>query len=66
MTTGEKKKQHGMLIRTAIHDFLWSEDTGLPVDSFTEEDVKTKAEIVFLHVFRIYPELPSPIYVDVL
>lgn len=49
-------------VRTAIHDFLWSEDTGLPVDSFTEEDVKTKAEIVFQHVFRVYPKLPSPIY----
>lgn len=49
-------------VRTTIHDFLWSEDTGLPIDSFSEDDVKKKADVIFQHVFRVYPKLPSPIY----
>ena len=47
-------------VRQAIHDFLWSEDTGLPVDCFAEKDVEVKAEEVFRHIYRAYPTLPSP------
>lgn len=49
-------------VRITIHDYLWSEDTGLPIDSFSEDDVKKKADVIFQHVFRVYPMLPSPIY----
>ena len=35
---------------------------GLPVESYTEEDVNEKAEEVFRHVYRAYPTLPSPFY----
>jgi type I restriction enzyme R subunit len=49
-------------VRLAIRDFLWSEDTGLPVSSYTDVDVNTKAEEVFVHIFRVYPTLPSPYY----
>jgi type I restriction enzyme R subunit len=49
-------------VRLAIRDFLWSEETGLPLNSYTEADVKTKAEEVFVHIFRTYPTLPSPYY----
>lgn len=49
-------------VRVAIKDFLWSDDTGLPVDSYTEDEVTAKAEDVFVHVFRAYPKLPSPVY----
>ncbi|HGG60707.1 MAG TPA: type I restriction endonuclease subunit R [Gammaproteobacteria bacterium] len=45
-----------------IRDYLWSDDTGLPVEAYTEEDVNEKAEDVFRHIYRAYPELPSPIY----
>ena len=48
-----------------ISDYLWSDKTGLPPDSYTEEDVKEKAEEVYRHVFRVYPTLPSPYYPDV-
>ena len=34
-------------VRVAIHDFLWNEDTGLPVDAYTEEEVSIKSEDVF-------------------
>ncbi|HFD80612.1 MAG TPA: DUF3387 domain-containing protein, partial [Gammaproteobacteria bacterium] len=49
-------------VRITIRDHLWSEDTGLPVEAYTEEDVNEKAEEVFRHVYRAYPELPSPFY----
>lgn len=49
-------------VRTAIQDYLWDERTGLPVESFTEEDVVDMAGEVFRHVYRAYPTLPSPYY----
>ncbi len=49
-------------VRITIRDHLWSDDTGLPVDTYTEEDVDKKAEDIFRHVFRAYPTLPSPFY----
>ena len=49
-------------VRIAIRDFLWSDQTGLPVDEYTEDDVALKAEAVFRHVFRAYPAVPSPYY----
>jgi len=33
----------------AIRDFLWSEETGLPVESYTKADVSVKADEVFRH-----------------
>lgn len=49
-------------VRVTIHDHLWSDDTGLPVDVYTEEDVDEKSKDVFRHVYRAYPTLPSPYY----
>ncbi len=49
-------------VRITIRDHLWSDDTGLPVEAYSEEDVNEKAEEVFRHVYRAYPELPSPFY----
>jgi len=49
-------------VLVSIRNYLYSEDTGLPVKSYTEEEVKKKAEIVYEHVYRVYPEIPSPYY----
>ena len=49
-------------VRVAIRDFLWSEETGLPVKCYSEDDVETKTEDVFRHVYRVYPTVPSPYY----
>lgn len=49
-------------VRVTIRDFLWSDNTGLPVDLYAEDDVAQKAEDVFRHVFWAYPTLPSPYY----
>ncbi|RZB36128.1 MAG: type I restriction enzyme, R subunit [Desulfobacteraceae bacterium Eth-SRB2] len=52
-------------VRIAIKDFLWSDETGLPVDAYDEDEVHIKAEEVFVHVFRAYPTVPSPYYAAV-
>lgn len=48
-------------VRVAIHDFLWSDETGLP-DDYSKDEVGTKTDDVFRHVFRVYPTVPSPYY----
>ena len=49
-------------VRVTIQDFLWRDETGLPVDSYTEGDVMARTDEVFRHVFRAYPTVPSPYY----
>lgn len=51
-------------VRQAIRDFLYEEKTGLPVDSYTEDEVFEKADNVFQHVFRVYPTVPSPYFAE--
>lgn len=45
-----------------IRDYLYSDETGLPVESYSEEEVSQKTAAVFEHVFRVYPTLPSPFF----
>jgi len=49
-------------VHIAIHDFLWSDETGLPTDSYTEDDIAVISDNVYRHMFRAYPEVPSPCY----
>jgi len=49
-------------VRVAISNFLWSDETGLPIDRYDENDVTQKADDVFRHVYWAYPRLPSPYY----
>ncbi|MCA1795307.1 MAG: DUF3387 domain-containing protein [Desulfobacteraceae bacterium] len=49
-------------VRLTIQDFLWEETTGLPVEHYTDHDVKIRTEEIFRHVYRVYPVLPSPFY----
>ena len=49
-------------VQIAIHDFLWSDQTGLPTDSYTDDDITVISDNVYRHVFRAYPEVPSPYY----
>jgi len=51
-------------VRVTIRDFLWSDKTGLPVESYTEDDVKTISNEVFRHVYRVCPSVPSPCYAE--
>ena len=49
-------------VQSTIHNFLWSDATGLPLPAYSEEEVNEKTSEVFKHVFRVYPTLPSPYY----
>lgn len=47
-------------VRVAIHGFLYSDRTGLPVDRYTGADVEERTDAVNAHVYRVYAALPSP------
>ena len=49
-------------VRQAILDFLWDETAGLPVSHYSPQEVQSRADEVYRHVFRVYPRLPSPCY----
>ena len=49
-------------VRITIHDFLYSDKTGLPLPLYPENEVKKRAEDIYRHVFRAYPTIPSPFY----
>ena len=49
-------------VEITIHNHLFSDDTGLPVDGYDEEEVQARTSAVFRHVLRVYPTLPSPFF----
>jgi len=49
-------------VRITIRDFLWNDQTGLPTESYAEEEIDLKTDAVFRHIYWAYPRLPSPIY----
>ena len=51
-------------VKGEIQDFLWSDVTGLPPDTYTDDDVQVRVDDVFRHVYRAYPTVPSPYYVS--
>jgi len=46
-------------VKVEIRDFLWSEETGLPVECYAEHEVAEKAEQVYLHIFNACSSSPS-------
>lgn len=58
----QQKESARDAVKQQIFDFLYDDKTGLPVDQYEDEDIKNITDRVFLHVYRAYPELPSPIY----
>ncbi len=51
-------------IETFIYDYLYSEDTGLPVDEYEPSDVVTLSNIVYLHIYQKYPTADTNPYLD--
>ena len=49
-------------VKVAIHDFLYSDRTGLPAGAYSDADVAARSDAVFTHVLRAYPTVPSPFY----
>ena len=50
------------MIRQRIYDYLYDDKTGLPVDSYEEDEISVLTDSLFNHVYRAYPQLPSPLY----
>jgi len=49
-------------VRVEIQNFLWGDQTGLPVECYTDEDVTISTEKIFHHIYQAYPRVPSPVY----
>ena len=49
-------------VKVAIHDFLYSDATGLPAGAYSDGEVTVRSDDIFRHVYRVYPTLPSPYY----
>jgi type I restriction enzyme R subunit len=48
-------------IKIEIHNCLYNDATGLP-ESYTEDEISQKTEVVFAHIFRIYNTENPEIY----
>lgn len=62
VTNWQQKESTRDAVKQQIFDFLYDERTGLPVEQYEEDEISHITERVFLHIYRAYPELPSPIY----
>lgn len=49
-------------VQTAIHNYLWNDQTGLPAPAYDENEVNARTAAVYAHIYRAYPTLPSPYY----
>ncbi|MDO6423458.1 type I restriction endonuclease subunit R [Saccharophagus degradans] len=58
----QQKESSRDAVKQQIFDFLYDERTGLPIEQYEENEISDLTERVFLHIYRAYPELPSPIY----
>ena len=46
-------------VETFIHDFLYADETGLPQETFTENEVKIKSDEIFGYIFQQYSSVES-------
>ena len=58
----QQKESTRDAVKQQIFDFLYDEKTGLPVRHYGEDEIADISEKVFLHIYRAYPQLPSPLY----
>ena len=56
------KRQTQAQVHQLIHDYLYDEKTGLPVDVYTDEEVGALAERVYLHVYQQYEGDSESVY----
>ena len=52
-------------IKIEIHNCLYNDVTGLP-ESYTEDEISQKTEVVFAHIFRVYNTANPEIYATAL
>jgi type I restriction enzyme R subunit len=46
-------------VESFIHDFLYADETGLPPESFTADEVKVKTDEIFGYIYQQYPNTES-------
>ncbi len=56
------KRKTQAQVRLRILDLLYDENTGLPVDVYTDEEVKQLAKVVYLHVYEQYETATNNVY----
>ena len=49
-------------VKTFIHDYLYNDTTGLPVDDYSEDEVERLSNVVYLHVFQQYMSREQSVY----
>lgn len=49
-------------IKSFIYDYLYSEDSGLPIDAYDDSDVDNLSNVVFLHVYQQYESADNNAY----
>lgn len=58
----QQKESTRDAVKQQIFDFLYDENTGLPVEQYEESEISEITERVFLHIYRAYSRVPSPVY----
>ncbi len=58
----QQKESSRDAVKQQIFDFLYDENTGLPIEQYAEDEIADITDRIFMHVFRVYPRLPSPVY----
>ncbi|VGO17197.1 Type-1 restriction enzyme R protein [Pontiella desulfatans] len=61
----QEKESTRDAVSITIHNFLYDGEHGLPENSYTETDVSDLTSAVYRHIYRAYPEVPSPVYGEV-
>jgi type I restriction enzyme R subunit len=52
-------------IEQLIHNYLYEEETGLPLEDYNDDEIKEYSNVVYLHVFRQYGKAERSPYKDV-
>lgn len=58
----KEKRQTQAQVKQLIYDYLYSDETGLPVDAYSDDEVKELAEVVYLHVYQQYETADDSVY----
>jgi len=58
------QRQTQAQVKQLIYDYLYDEATGLPVDAYSDDEVKELAEVVYLHVYQQYETADHNVYVQ--
>ena len=52
-------------IETFVYNYLYSEETGLPLEAYEESEIQPLAKVVFLHIYQQYASSVQSPYSDV-